>query len=189
MDAPDVAEGLTVALRELLTRLQLLLEAEGPSTGADQPLVAAVESWRRALAAARAPSLELRARLGLVERECSELRTRNAELLDEVVRLNTRNGFSRRELVEAQLARDQQRAEARRLDLEVRDLRRRVRELEGGPPLSPSEAAPRSKDRARPAPRRARPSPTRTGGERPARRPQRRPGPKAGRRARGSSKS
>jgi cell division protein FtsB len=144
---------LAAALRQVLNQLLRLLEQAEPN-GAD--LTAAVEGWRRAIVAHTSSlpvqrareledrQLEAQARASRLEKECADLRARNAELLDEIVRLNKREEGLRQELLNVQFARDGHRAEAKRLDLEIRDLRRQIRELEGGPPLTPSEAAPRS---------------------------------------------
>jgi hypothetical protein len=144
---------LAAALRQVLNQLLRLMEQAEPN-GAD--LTAAVEGWRRTIVAhtsslpvQRARELEERqleaqARASRLEKECADLRARNAELLDEIVRLNKREEGLRQELLNVQFARDGHRTEAKRLDLEIRDLRRRVRELEGGPPLTPAEAAPKS---------------------------------------------
>jgi len=144
---------LAAALRQVLNQLLRLLEQAEPN-GAD--LTAAVEAWRRTIVAHTSSlpvqrareledrQLEAQARASRLEKECADLRARNAELLDEIVRLNKREEGLRQELLNVQFARDGHRAEAKRLDLEIRDLRRRIRELEGGPPLTPSEAAPQS---------------------------------------------
>jgi predicted RNase H-like nuclease (RuvC/YqgF family) len=149
---------LTAALRQVLNQLARLLEEQdaAPLLRPGGPLHAALGQWRAVLGERQAQpavqreaeleqaKLELMGRVAVLQKEHADLRGRNQELLEQIVRLNQREETVRKQSLEAQLAVESRRAEAKRLDLEVRDLRRRIRELEGGPALSPAEAAPRS---------------------------------------------
>ena len=149
---------LTAALRQVVNQLLRLLEERDPSSLLENGgnFGSALESWRRSVEAHTSTlsvqksreleegRLQAMARAARLEKESTDFRERNVELRAEIVRLNKREEGLRQQLLEIQFARDGQKAEAKRLDLEVRDLQRRIRELEGGPPLTPAEAAPRS---------------------------------------------
>jgi hypothetical protein len=149
---------LTAALRQVMNQVLRLLEGnDSHSIQTDGgPLLTALDNWRKTivtqtseLSVKRArqlenEALELRGKLATLEKECAELRERNGSLREELVRINQREERLKQEMLEAKLSTKRHKTEARELDMEVRDLRRRLRELEGGPPLSPAEAAPRS---------------------------------------------
>jgi cell division protein FtsB len=152
---------LAAAVRQFLNQAGRLLEEQEPrSLVADNgPLLASLASWRQAvdaqtsgLSIEKARSLEgdklkLMGEVGSLKKECADLRERNEQLRAEIVRLNQREQEFKQQVLDAEFRGGGAKAQAKTLDLEIRDLRRRIRELEGGPPLTPSEAAPRSMDK------------------------------------------
>lgn len=152
---------LAAAVRQLLNQVGRLLEEQQPSSLLvdNGPVVAALVSWRQAVEAqtsglsiekARAleiDKLRLMGEVGALKKEAADLRERNEQLRAEIVRLNQREQDFRQQLLDAEFRGGGARAQAKTLDLEIRDLRRQIRELEGGPPLKPSEAAPQSLDK------------------------------------------
>jgi len=150
---------LAAALRHVLAQLAKLLEQEDPQPllQADQPFELALRGWRRAVEAQTGTAtvqrtrelehakLELMGRVAQKQKERDDLQVRNKELLEQLVKQKKHEEAIKQRLLEAQFAGGGLKAEAKQLDLEIRELRRRVRELEGGPPLTPAEAAPTSK--------------------------------------------
>jgi hypothetical protein len=150
---------LAAALRHVLAQLAKLLEHEDPQPllQADQPFELALRGWRRAVEAQTGTAtvqrtrelehakLELMGRVAQKQKERDDLQERNKELLDQLVKQKKHEETIKQRLLEAQFSGGGLKAEAKQLDLEIRELRRRVRELEGGPPLTPAEAAPTSK--------------------------------------------
>jgi len=143
-----------------------LLEEEQPAPLLREggPLSAALAAWRGSLQALTAApeagelreleqgKLELAGRVAVLQKECADLRARNAELLEEIVQLNQRQQGVRKEQLEQQLQRDSARAEAKRLDLERRDLARRVATLEAGASTETIQPSPvRSADQETPS--------------------------------------
>ena len=157
---------LAAALRQVFNQLIRLLETSNPDQllGDKGAVGLALEGWRRSVAAQtaglkvqqarelKAAKLDLMARVGQLEKANQDLRERNAHVRDEIVRLSKNEVALKQKLTDVQLTSNSFRDEARALDLEVRDLRRKVRELEGGPPLTAEEAAPRSKAKKEVAP-------------------------------------
>ena len=149
---------LAGALRQVFNQVLRTLEAPDPAALLEVggPMEAALESWRKAIVAQTADhsiqkarrlegtNLELRGMVAIQEKEIRDLRERNEALRDELVKLNKREETFKQQVFDAQFEAKKYKSEAKKLDLEVRDLRRRIRELEGGPPLTPSEAAPRA---------------------------------------------
>jgi hypothetical protein len=149
---------IAAALRHVLNQLLRALEEPDPSfllkDGGALPN--ALDGWRKTLAGLAAePTLErarrleedklvLMGKVAVLEKECADLRARNGELLEKLVKLNQREDQTKKQILDAQFSANGFKAEAKRLDLEVRDLRRQLRTLEGGPPLTPAEAAPHS---------------------------------------------
>jgi len=150
---------LSAAIRQVFTQVIRLLEEEDPSflltDGA--AVSTALAAWRKTVAAQTSgistqrareledAKLEMMGRLAQMQKERDDLQVRNKELLHELVKVKKHEEKNRQQLLDAQFAGSAHKAEAKRLDLEIRELRRRVRELEGGPPLTAAEAAPRSK--------------------------------------------
>jgi chemotaxis protein histidine kinase CheA len=151
---------LAGALRQVMNQVLRLLEDGDTSRLLENGgnLMPALDGWRRAVETQTSSHtvqrareledarLEAMAKVAVFEKECADLRERNAELRAEIVRLNKREEGIKQQMFDLQFERDNNKAEAKRLDLEVRDLNRRIRELEGGPPLSPAEAAPRAQE-------------------------------------------
>ncbi len=161
MDRVDVeAQGtLAAALRQVFNQLLRLLESGDPQGMLNEngPVDLALSAWRRSVAAQTAglkvqqarelknAKLELMGKVGILEKQNQDLKERNSSLRDEIVRLSKKQVELKQQVTDTQFTVSNHRDEARRLDLEVRELRRLVRKLEGGPPLTAEEAAPRSK--------------------------------------------
>lgn len=153
---------LAAALRHVLAQLAKLLEHDDalPLLAEGAPFELALQGWRKAVATQTSSAtvkrarelehakLELMGRVAQLQKERDDFQERNKELLDQLVKQKRHEEAIKQRLLEAQFAGGGLKAEAKRLDLEVRELRRRVRELEGGPPLTPAEAAPQSKPAA-----------------------------------------
>ncbi|MCC6751299.1 MAG: hypothetical protein IT371_26840 [Deltaproteobacteria bacterium] len=147
---------IVAGLRPVLNELLELLSATQPdvrlATGG--ALLRALDEWsaavsrqtaqpeREQLHALEHGKLELMGKLAVAQKDTTDLRAHNQQLREDLIRANQKIDAARKEQMEAKLAVETVRANAKALDLEVRDLRRRVRELEGGPPLTPAEAAP-----------------------------------------------
>ncbi|MCK5798533.1 MAG: hypothetical protein KAI47_15180, partial [Deltaproteobacteria bacterium] len=149
---------LAASLRQVVNQLLRLLEAEDPN-----PLLhdvkgieRALESWRRTIDGLTSGvdvkrareleqgKLEMMGKLAEAQKVNHDLKERNKELLAQIVRLNEHETAHKQRVVELRFSTSGHKAEAKSLDLEVRELRRRIRELEGGPPLTAIEAAPQS---------------------------------------------
>jgi hypothetical protein len=155
---PQAQKDLATALRQVMTQVVRLLEVQEPAKllAPGGGLDVTLDRWREAVAKQTAglsvqeardlklDRLEQMARAAQLQKEIVDLKARNAELLEEIVRLNKREAALKQQLTDQQFSASGHREDARRLDLEVRDLRRRIRELEGGPALTPQEAAPHS---------------------------------------------
>jgi chromosome segregation ATPase len=157
-NASSIQISMAGALRQIFNQLLRILESSDPGALIRDPstLERAVESWRRTLAdktsgasVQRARELE-NAKLELMgevakgKKAIDDLTERNKDLLAQIVRLNKREAEHKQKLLEAQFAASGAKGEVKKLDLEIRDLRRKVRDLEGGPPLTAEEAAPQS---------------------------------------------
>lgn len=153
---------LAAALRHVLAQLAKLLEHDDalPLLAEGAPFELALQGWRKAVATQTSSAtvkrarelehakLELMGRVAQLQKERDDFQERNKELLDQLVKQKRHEEAIKQRLLEAQFAGGGLKAEAKRLDLEIRELRRRVRELEGGPPLTPAEAAPQSQPAA-----------------------------------------
>lgn len=153
-DAPgrttEPVRELTESLTEILRSLGALLAAPDPTRllDADGPFAGAVSRWRRALAGARGEEAGLlaRGRLAEVENERDALRSRQSELLEQVLSLTGRLESSRREVLALRFEVDRARVETRRLERELR---------EGGrerPSAEPAEESPALVTSPSPAP-------------------------------------
>jgi chromosome segregation ATPase len=144
------------AVRHILQQVGRLLEEEdpGPLLEEGAALRAALRTWQQTIETQtsgievqRARELEneklvMMAKAARLEKEQSDLVARNQELRQEIVRLHKRETEMKQQLMQTRFEGSGVKADREVLDLEIRDLRRRVRELEGGPPLTPAEAAP-----------------------------------------------
>ena len=152
--ADAIQRSLVAALRQVITQLLRALEEEDPTrvlapTGS---LAAALRSWRETVAEqtsgvdiARARELEeqalaLRGKVATRDKEIADLKERNADLRAQIVALNKREQAYKQRVLDARFTGNAAVRDVKKLDLEVRELRRRIRELEGGPPLTPAEA-------------------------------------------------
>ena len=160
MDRVDVeAQGsIAAGLRQVLNQLLRLLESGDPARmlEADGPFDQALAQWRRGIAAQTAgltvrearelksDKLRLMGQVGTLDKKNQDLNEHNVRLREEVVRLNKKIVELKQQVTDVQFTVNTHLDEAKSLDLEVRELRRKIRELEGGPPLTPEEAAPRS---------------------------------------------
>ncbi|MFH1132307.1 MAG: hypothetical protein V1754_13295 [Pseudomonadota bacterium] len=149
---------LGAAVRQVMVQLGRLFEEEDPKTAVfeSKALQVALASWQHAVETQtsgidvqRARDLEnaklaMMGKAAQLEKERDDLLARNSELREEIVRLHKREQELKQEVYQSKFEGSGARADAKRLDLEVRELRRRVRALEGGPALSPAEAAPQS---------------------------------------------
>lgn len=149
---------VAASLRQVFNQLIRLLEIEETEDLLSDPnaMERSLESWRRSIggltagvSAKRARELEndklqFMAKAAKLQKEADDLTARNKDLRDQIVRLGKRETANKQDLLKAQLVSSDSVRDAKALDLEVRQLRRRIRELEGGPPLSAAEAAPQS---------------------------------------------
>ena len=155
---------LAAALRHVFTQISRTLEEDDPAALLEKggALASALEGWRKSVAMQtsgadikRARQLEqeklqLMGNVAEQKKELDDLRERNQDLRDQLVKVRKRQDEAKQDTLKAKFESSGHRDQVKKLDLEVRELRRRVRELEGGPPLSASEAAPTSLERKSP---------------------------------------
>jgi|GEM_PF-4487261 hypothetical protein len=147
-----------VALRQLFNQLGRMLEEDDPTHlfKEGSSLRVSLDAWHHVVetqtsgvAVQRARELEhaklvALAKVASLEKETADLRERNQELREQIMGLHKREQEHKKKLLDSKFDGSGARADVERMDLEIRDLRRRIRELEGGPPLAPSDARPRS---------------------------------------------
>ena len=146
------------ALKQLFNQLGRMLEEEDPSHlfKEGSSLRVALDVWHNVVetqtsgvAVQKARELEhaklvALAKVASLEKDTADLRERNQELREQIMGLHKREQEHKKKLLDIKFDGSGARADVERMDLEIRDLRRRIRELEGGPPLAPAEARPRS---------------------------------------------
>jgi cell division protein FtsB len=157
-NASDGQVSLAASLRQIFNQLLRLLEVDDPALllRDANSMQRSIESWRRTIEGMTSTAdvqrsrelerakLELMGQVAAGQKVNNDLKERNKELLAQIVRLNERESVHKQKVLDLQFAANGAKGETKKLDLEVRELRRRIRELEGGPPLTAAEAAPLS---------------------------------------------